>query len=310
MKKITFIGLGVMGFPMAGHLLQQQINQPNQSLHSFKVFNRNPQKMDYWLEEYQPLIKKAKEKKPELVVEKITPENLRVALADSDCICSCLGNDDDLRSVFLSGLLDSMSPKSLIIDHTTTSANIAREIAEIAKTKQISFLDAPISGGQVGAEKGSLSIMVGGDVGDFKKAYPIMQAYGKNIVHIGKVGSGQTTKMINQICIAGLLQGLSEGLAFGKKAGLDMDQVLSVISQGAAGSWQMKERGKTMIAGKYDFGFAVKWMIKDLGIALEEAERLGAKCDFTKKIKNLYEEIDNQGGTNWDTSSLMKLVDK
>lgn len=307
-KKVAFIGLGVMGYPMAGHWAKRLAKQLSQSSQEgeIRVYNRTQSRADSWMDR---VAQECRNIHPTIKVS--TSPNVIEAVQDIDVVATCLGGDPDLRMIYFDqSLIDTMKPGSLIIDHTTASAQIARQIHAAAKKKNIGFLDAPISGGQIGAENGTLSVMVGGDEKDFSRGLVHMEAYGKNIVHIGENGSGQTTKMVNQICIAGLLQGLAEGLAFGKKSGLDMERVMSVISKGASGSWQMEQRSSTMLSGKYDFGFAVKWMIKDLNIALEEAERIGANCHFTSEIKKLYEIIREQGGENYDTSSLMLLTDK
>jgi 3-hydroxyisobutyrate dehydrogenase-like beta-hydroxyacid dehydrogenase len=306
--KITFIGLGVMGFPMAGHLIKYQSNFKIKQPVTIMVYNRSVSKIKKWLKKYTPT-----NGSYDFPLQVKGVNNLKEAVSGADCVCACLGGgDEDLREIFLgrSGVVSYMKNKSLIIDHTTTSSYVAEEIHQAAKNKQIGFLDAPVSGGNIGAEKALLSIMVGGQEHDFKRGLPCMSTYGSNIVHVGETGSGQKAKMVNQICIAGLLQGLAEGLAFGKKAGLNMKKVLSVISQGAATSWQMKNRGESMLDGKYDFGFTVKWMLKDLTIALKEADKLGASCSLTKKIKLLYEQIKDKGYENLDTSSLMILTDR
>lgn len=307
-KKVAFIGLGVMGYPMAGHWAKRLAEQLSQSSQEgeIRVYNRTQNRADSWVDR---VAQECREIHPNIKVS--TSPNVIEAVQDSDVVATCLGGDPDLRMIYFDqGLIDTMKPGSLIIDHTTASAQIARQIHAAARKKNIGFLDAPISGGQIGAENGTLSVMVGGNEKDFARGLVHMEAYGQSIVHVGENGSGQTTKMVNQICIAGLLQGLAEGLAFGKKSGLDMEKVMSVISKGASRSWQMEQRSSTMLAGKYDFGFAVKWMIKDLSIALEEAGRIGANCHFASEIKKLYEIIREQGGENYDTSSLMLLTDK
>jgi len=286
-QNITFIGLGVMGYNMAGHLKKNNFNTT--------VYNRTSSVSEKWVKEFGG-------------VSKITAGE---AASNADIVCICVGQDEDLISVMdgKNGIVSNIKDNTIIIDHTTASADIARKYYQQGKESNFSFLDAPVSGGQTGAENGILSVMVGGDQDQFDKVKPIMSAYGKTIELIGNSGSGQLAKMINQICIAGLVQGLSEALAFGKKANLDMEKVLQVISKGAAQSWQMENRYKTMIKGEYEFGFAVNWMRKDLSICFNEAEKNGALLPVTKIVDKYYEEIQNNGGSRYDTSSLMTLVD-
>jgi len=286
-KKVSFIGLGVMGYPMAGYLKKNNFD--------VTVFNRTLSKAEKWSNEYNGNFSS-------------TPGD---AVADSDAIFICVGRDEDLRDVMEGpqGILNNSKKNSVIVDHTTASANIAREYYEICKNSNKFFLDAPVSGGQAGAENGQLSIMVGGDKNVFEIMKPVLSSYGKAIELIGETGSGQLTKMINQICIAGLVQGLSEAMAFGKKANLDMEKVLKVVSKGAAQSWQMENRYRTMIDGKFDYGFAVDWMRKDLSICFNEADKNGASLPVTKIVDKYYEEVQKNGGSRYDTSSLMTLVD-
>ncbi len=286
MTKTSFIGLGVMGYPMAGHL--------SKAGYQVNVFNRTSAKAERWVSEYKG------EKKQ-------TPKE---AAEGSDFVFSCVGNDDDLRSVVYGedGILSGMKQGAIYVDHTTASAEVAREIDIEAKKVSVQFLDAPVSGGQAGAENGSLTVMLGGEEGVFNKAKPVIEVYARAVTLLGTVGSGQLCKMVNQICIAGLLQSLSEGVAFGKRAGLDVDKVLDVISKGAAQSWQMENRGKTMIKDQFDFGFAVDWMRKDLEICLSEANNNGARLPVTALVNQFYKEIQNRDGNRWDTSSLIKLI--
>ena len=286
-KNVTFIGLGVMGYNMAGHLIKNNFNTT--------VYNRTSTVAEKWVKEFSGS-------------SQLTPGT---AVSKADIVFICVGRDEDLVSVMEGddGIIKNIKDNSIIIDHTTASSNIAKKYYQISKDNNFHFLDAPVSGGQAGAEKGILSIMVGGDEDQFNLAKPIMSSYGKTIELIGSAGSGQMAKMINQICIAGLVQGLSEALAFGKKANLDMEKVLQVISKGAAQSWQMENRYKTMLEGKYEFGFAVDWMRKDLSICFDEAEKNGASLPITKIIDKYYEEIQKNGGSRYDTSSLMTLVD-
>ncbi len=286
-KKVTFIGLGVMGYPMAGHLINNNFE--------VTVFNRTRAKSDSWVKKYQGLAQP-------------TPG---MASQNSEIVFICVGRDDDLRDVMEGddGIINNVKENSIIVDHTTSSANIAKEYFNICKSRKLHFLDAPISGGQAGAENGQLSIMIGGEKTPFEEVKPVLASYGKAIELIGPSGSGQLTKMINQICIAGLIQGLSEAMAFGKKSNLDMEKVLKVISKGAAQSWQMENRYKTMLEGKFNFGFAVDWMRKDLSICFDESKKNGSKLPITEIIDKYYAEIQSTGGRRFDTSSLMTLVD-
>ena len=287
-KNVTFIGLGVMGFPMAGHLKNNN--------YGVTVFNRTNSKSNKWVANYKGF-------------SKSTPGE---ASQNSEAIFTCVGRDDDLREVMEgnNGILNNVKEDTIIIDHTTASANIAREYYDVCKKSNLHFLDAPISGGQAGAENGKLSIMIGGEQEPYQKVKPVLESYGKAIELIGPSGSGQLTKMINQICIAGLVQGLSEALAFGKKSKLDMEKVLNVISKGAAQSWQMENRYKTMLEDKFDFGFAVDWMRKDLKIALDEGKKNNSPLPVTKIVDGYYEEIQKMGGNRWDTSSLIRRFRK
>ena len=282
MAKVAFLGLGVMGYPMAGHL-------KTKGGHDVRVYNRTFAKAEKWVSEFGGTACK-------------TPREAAV-------FC-CVGNDDDLRSVVLGddGGLAGMASGSIFVDNTTASAEVARELYNLAKDKNIGFIDAPVSGGQAGAENGALTVMCGGDEDIYEKAEPVIMAYAKASKLMGDSGSGQITKMVNQICIAGLVQGLAEGMNFGSRAGLDMEKVLDVISKGAAGSWQMENRGSTMVKGEFDFGFAVDWMRKDLNICLNEAKNNGARLPFTAMIDQLYAQVQARGGKRWDTSSLMHLL--
>ena len=290
MAKVAFLGLGVMGYPMAGHL-------KNKGGHDVTVYNRTAAKSAQWVKEYAGH-------------SAGTP---REAASECDLVMMCLGNDDDVRSVVYGedGALAGMKAGSILVDHTTASATLARELYEKCKEKGVQFVDAPVSGGQAGAVNGQLGIMCGGEQGVFDCAKAVLDVYAKSCVLIGEAGAGQLCKMVNQICIAGLLQGLGEALNFGKKAGLDLEKVISVISKGAAQSWQMENRWKTMDQHKFDgFGFAVDWMRKDLGICLEEAKHNGARLPVTALIDQFYAQVQQRGGGRWDTSSLMHLVAK
>ena len=286
--KVSFIGLGVMGYPMAGYI--------SKAGHNVTVYNRTKSKAEKWTKEYKGKIAK-------------TPEE---AAKDSDFVFTCVGNDDDLREVTVAdkGIFNTIKKNSIYIDNTTASAKVARELHKKAKACGFGFLDAPVSGGQAGAEKGALTVMVGGDKEDFDKAKNIIDCYSKKVQLLGPSGNGQLAKMVNQICIAGLVQGLSESLNFGLNAGLKMEDVIEVISKGAAQSWQMENRYKTMIEDKFDFGFAIDWMRKDLKIALEEAKKNNSPLPITKIIDGYYEEIQKMGGNRWDTSSLIKRFRK
>ncbi len=287
-KNVSFIGLGVMGYPMAGHLQNNGYN--------VTVYNRTTAKAEKWVEEYKGSMAK-------------TPGE---ASQNSEIVFMCVGRDEDIIEVMEGedGILSKVAEGSIIVDHTTASAEIARNYYQKLKDKKLSFLDAPVSGGQAGAENGVLSIMIGGDEKDYNTVKPVLTSYGKAIELIGPSGSGQISKMINQICIAGLVQGLSEAMAFGKKSNVDMEKVLSVISKGAAQSWQMENRYRTMLDGKFDYGFAVDWMRKDLSICFNEADKNGAILPITKIVDKYYEEVQKNGGNRFDTSSLMTLVDK
>ena len=286
-KNVTFIGLGVMGYNMAGHLKKNNYNTA--------VYNRTTSVADKWVKEFSGIAKS-------------TPGE---AASDAQVVFICVGRDEDLVSVMEgnNGIINNIKKNTIIVDHTTASADIARKYYQKAKDNNFHFLDAPVSGGQAGAENGTLSIMVGGDKENFQIVKPVLNSYGKTIELIGSTGSGQLAKMINQICIAGLVQGLSEAMAFGKKANLDMEKVLQVISKGAAQSWQMENRYKSMLKGEYGFGFAVDWMRKDLSICFNEAEKNGASLPVTKIVDKYYEQVQQNGGSRYDTSSLMTLVD-
>ena len=285
---VAFIGLGVMGYPMAGYI--------SKGGHNVTVYNRTGAKADKWLKDF-------KGKKSD------TPKD---AAKDADYVFTCVGNDNDLREVTFgeNGIFKSIKKGAVYIDNTTASATIAREIYSHAKKNGFGFLDAPVSGGQAGAENGALTVMVGGDQEDFDKALDKIDCYSKKVKLLGKSGSGQLAKMVNQICIAGLVQGLSEAINFGQKAGLNMEDVIEVISKGAAQSWQMENRYKTMLEDKFDFGFAVDWMRKDLKIAMEEAKNNGSLLPITEIIDKYYAEVQDMGGKRWDTSSLIKRFRK
>ncbi len=288
MKNAAFIGLGVMGAPMAGHLASKTDL-------AVTVYNRTFAKAENWTKSHKG--KSA-----------TTPAE---AARDADIIFICVGNDHDLEHVLTGaeGVIETVKPGAIIVDHTTVSADISRRMAQTFAVKNVQFLDAPVSGGQAGAEKGALSVMVGGDAAAFESVAPVIrQAYGKEVRLIGPSGAGQTAKMMNQICIAATVQGLSEALAFGQKAGLNMEEVLAVISKGAAQSWQMENRSPTMLQNKFDFGFALDWMIKDLGIAIEEANRHGAKLPGTLTILDYYKELSANGDGRLDTSALIKRL--
>lgn len=289
MAKVAFIGLGVMGYPMAGHL-------KTKGGHDVSVFNRTTSKAEKWVAEFGGQFGK-------------TPAE---AAKGADFVFTCVGNDDDLRAVTMGedGVLSTMEAGSVLIDNTTASAEVAKELAEAAQAKGCGFVDAPVSGGQAGAENGVLTVMVGGDDATFAKAEPVIQNFAKMVGHMGSVGAGQLTKMVNQICIAGLVQGLSEGINFGKSAGLDIEKVIEVISKGAAGSWQMENRYKTMNAGEYEHGFAVDWMRKDLGIVLDQANANGVSVPVTALVDQFYGDVQSMGGNRWDTSSLLARLEK
>ncbi len=289
MAVVAYLGLGVMGYPMAGHL-------KNKGGHDVTVYNRTPAKAEKWVAEHGGAMA-------------LTPKQ---AAEGKDFVFSCVGNDDDLRSVTVGpdGAFHGMKKGSTFIDNTTASAEVARELAAEAEKRGFFFLDAPVSGGQAGAENGVLTVMVGGADDVFETAKPVISAFARMVGLMGPVGAGQLTKMINQICIAGLVQGLAEAIHFSKKSGLDVEKVVDVISKGAAGSWQMENRHKTMNAGKYDFGFAVDWMRKDLGICLAEADRNGAKLPVTALVDQFYKDVQAMGGSRWDTSSLLARLEK
>jgi 3-hydroxyisobutyrate dehydrogenase len=285
---VSFIGLGVMGYPMAGHI--------SKGGHNVTVFNRTKSKAEKWIKEHKGKLAE-------------TPKD---AVKDSEFIFTCVGNDNDLREVTFgeNGLFKSAKKNCIYIDNTTASAEIAKELYKTAKAKDFDFLDAPVSGGQAGAENGTLTVMIGGDSKPYKKAEPVINCYSKKMKLLGSSGSGQLAKMVNQICIAGMVQGLSEAINFGINAKLNMKEVIEVISKGAAQSWQMENRHKTMIDDKFDYGFAVNWMRKDLKIAMEEAKRNNSPLPITKIIDEYYGEVQKMGGNRWDTSSLIKRFRK
>jgi 3-hydroxyisobutyrate dehydrogenase len=289
MAKVAFLGLGVMGYPMAGHL-------KNKGGHDVTVYNRTSAKADKWVAQFGGNSAK-------------TP---KAAAEGQDFVMCCVGNDDDLRQVTLGsdGALAGMKKGSVFVDHTTASAEIAREIYKAGKERGVEVIDAPVSGGQAGAENGVLTVMCGGDAATFERAKPVIDSYARACNLMGAPGSGQLAKMVNQICIAGLVQGLSEGLHFAQKAGLDIEKLIATISKGAAQSWQMENRYKTMTDGKFDFGFAVDWMRKDLGICLSEARRNGAHLPVTAVVDQFYSEVQSMGGKRWDTSSLIARLNR
>jgi 3-hydroxyisobutyrate dehydrogenase len=288
MAKVAFLGLGIMGYPMAGHLQKKG--------HAVTVFNRTAGKAAKWVAEFGG-------------ASASTP---KLAAAGQDFVFACVGNDDDLRSVIIGsdGALEGCGKGTVLVDHTTASAQVAREIHASAEARDVGFVDAPVSGGQAGAENGTLTVMCGGDTRDFERAEPVIAAYAKACRLMGPAGSGQLTKMVNQICIAGLVQALAEGLHFAERAGLDPSAVVEVISKGAAQSWQMDNRSKTMIAGAFDFGFAVDWMRKDLAICLDEARRNGATISVAALVDQFYSEVQKLGGGRWDTSSLVARLER
>ena len=289
MKNIAFIGLGVMGFPMAGHLSSKNNNL------NIKVYNRSLSKSEKWISKYNGVLTKSPAE----------------AAEDCDIVFMCVGNDYDVEDVVKgkNGIMNSIPANTIIIDHTTASAKIARELYNYCKkTNNVSFMDAPVSGGQAGAENGQLTIMLGGDEATYGKIEPLLKSYAKNSTLVGQSGSGQLAKMVNQICIAGLLQGLSEAINFGQKVNLDIEKVIGVIKDGAASSWQMQNRYQTMSNDEFNFGFAVEWMRKDLKICLEQADEVGARLPITAIIDQFYSNIVNIGGKRWDTSSLIKLL--
>jgi 3-hydroxyisobutyrate dehydrogenase len=285
-QRVAFIGLGVMGFPMAGHLAKAG--------HSVTVYNRSAAKAQTWCAEF------GGQHKP-------TP---REAAQSADIVFACVGNDDDLQAITLGadGAFAGMQPGAIFVDHTTASADVARKLCGAAQKLGLAFIDAPVSGGQAGAQNGALTVMCGGDAAAFDKVQAVGMAFAKAFTLMGESGSGQLTKMVNQICIAGLLQGLSEAIAFGQKAGLSMEQALDVIGKGAAQSWQLDNRGKTMVNNQFEFGFAVDWMRKDLGLVLDEAKRNGARLPVTALVDQFYADVQAQGGNRLDTSSLIKRL--
>ncbi|MBI3347860.1 MAG: NAD(P)-dependent oxidoreductase [Burkholderiales bacterium] len=285
-RRVAFLGLGVMGHPMAGHLARAG--------HQVTVYNRTAAKAEAWAKAYGGSFA-------------ATPAE---AAKDAEFVFCCVGNDDDLRSVVLGdvGAFAGMAAGAVFVDHTTASAEVARELYAVAAAKGLHFIDAPVSGGQAGAVNGALTVMCGGDAAPFESARPLALAFAKAVTLLGGPGSGQLAKMVNQICIAGVVQGLSEAVRFGQNAGLDMVQVLDVIGKGAAQSWQMDNRGKTMVEGKFDFGFAVDWMRKDLGLVLDEARRNGSRLPLTALVDQFYADVQAQGGNRWDTSSLIKRL--
>lgn len=286
MAKVAFLGLGVMGFPMAGHLAAKG--------HAVTVYNRSPAKAEAWVARHGGRAAP-------------TP---RAAAEGADFVMACVGNDDDLRSICIGpdGAFAGMPMGAVFVDHTTVSAQVTREVAAVAADLELGYVDAPVSGGQAGAENGVLSVMCGGSEADYARAEPVIAAYARICRRMGDVGAGQLAKMVNQICIAGLVQGLSEGLAFAEKAGLDIPQLVEVISQGAAGSWQMGNRHATMAEDRFDFGFAVDWMRKDLGIVLAAGNQIGASLPVTALVDQFYKDVQNMGGGRWDTSSLIKRL--
>jgi 3-hydroxyisobutyrate dehydrogenase len=288
MAKVAFLGLGVMGYPMARHL--------NQKGHEVTVYNRTTAKAEKWVGEFGGKVGR-------------TPAE---AAKGQDIVFACVGNDDDLRSVTLGedGAFGAMGRGAIFVDHTTASAEVARELSAAAKERGFDFLDAPVSGGQAGAENGQLTVMVGGEQAPFDKAQPVIMSFAKACRLLGPAGSGQLAKMMNQICIAGVVQGLAEAIHFGKRAGMDIEAVIEVISKGAAQSWQMENRYKTMNADKFDFGFAVNWMRKDLGIVLDEARGNGAKLPLTALVDQFYADVQAMGGQRWDTSSLIARLER
>ena len=289
-RKVAFLGLGVMGYPMAGHLALAG--------HEVTVYNRTATKSIAWNADYASAGGQKHAKTP------------REAAVGADLVFCCVGNDDDLRAVTLGadGAFAGMKPGAVFVDHTTASAEVARELYTAAQALGLQFVDAPVSGGQAGAQNGQLTVMCGGDASAFDAARPVAAAFSRAFTLLGESGSGQLAKMVNQICIAGLVQGLSEAVAFGQNAGLNMQQVLDVIGKGAAQSWQMDNRGKTMVEGKFDFGFAVDWMRKDLGLVLDEARRNGSRVPVTALVDQFYADVQKMGGNRWDTSSLIQRL--
>ena len=293
-QRVTFLGLGVMGYPMAGHLALAG--------HQVTVYNRSPAKAQSWVQEFAG--------HASTLGAHTSAPSPREAAKGADIVFCCVGNDDDLRSVVLGsdGAFAGMHAGAVLVDHTTASAKVARELCAQAHALGLQFVDAPVSGGQAGAQNGMLTVMCGGQRAAFDAAQAAAMAFSRAFTLLGESGAGQLAKMVNQIAIAGLVQGLSEAVAFGQKAGLDMEQVLDVIGKGAAQSWQMDNRGKTMVADKFDFGFAVDWMRKDLGLVLDEAKRNGARLPVTALVDQFYADVQNMGGRRWDTSSLIKRL--
>ncbi len=293
-KRVAFLGLGVMGYPMAGHLALAG--------HQVTVFNRTPAKAQSWVQEFAG--------HASTLGAHASAPTPRQAAQGADMVFCCVGNDEDLRSVVLGsdGALAGMHAGAVLVDHTTASAQVARQLYAQAQTLGLHFVDAPVSGGQAGAQNGMLTVMCGGEAAAFEAAQATAMAFSRAFTLLGDSGAGQLAKMVNQIAIAGLVQGLSEAVAFGQKAGLDMEQVLDVIGKGAAQSWQMDNRGKTMVADKFDFGFAVDWMRKDLGLVLDEAKRNGARLPVTALVDQFYADVQQMGGRRWDTSSLIKRL--
>ncbi|SBT16992.1 2-hydroxy-3-oxopropionate reductase [Marinomonas gallaica] len=286
--KVSFLGLGTMGYPMAGHV--------SRAGHDVTVYNRTPSKAQKWLEAYSGAMA-------------LTPESAANA---SDIVLTCVGNDDDLRQLYLGeqGALASAQPGTLFIDHTTASAEVAKELAEAAEAKACRFLDVPVSGGQAGAENGVLTIMIGGSQADIDEAQPVLECFAKAYTRMGEVGAGQLTKMVNQILVGGVLSGLSEGIRFAQQAGLDIETLVETLKYGAAGSWQLENRGATMAKDEFDFGFAIEWMHKDLGIALAQAQRMGLTLPYTQVIDSDYQGLIEDGRGRQDTSVLIKALDK
>ncbi len=290
MARCAFVGLGVMGYPMAGHLVAAG--------HGVTVFNRTPERAEQWLERYAS------------DGDARTAPTPAEAAGDAEVVFVCVGDDDDVRAVTTApdGALGAMAAGSVLVDHTTASADLARELHAAAAARGVGFVDAPVSGGQSGAENGTLTVMCGGDPEVFVRVEPLVSAYARSVTLLGPAGSGQLTKMVNQICIAGLLQALAEGIDFARRAGLDVDRVLEVISGGAAGSWQMQNRGRTMARRRFDFGFALDWMRKDLGICLAEADRNGSSLPVTALVDQFYAQLQRRGHGRWDTSALIELL--
>ena len=292
--RVAFLGLGVMGFPMAGHLALAG--------HQVTVYNRTTTKSIAWCEDFA----RASGQND----QNTSAQTPRLAVQAADIIFCCVGNDNDLRSVTIGpdGAFAGMKPGAVFVDHTTASASVARELSTLARHEGLQFVDAPVSGGQAGAQNGLLTVMCGGDATAFETVKPVAMAFSRAFTLLGESGAGQLAKMVNQICIAGLVQGLSEAIAFGQRAGLDMNQVLDVIGKGAAQSWQLDNRGKTMVADQFEFGFAVDWMRKDLGLVLDEAKRNGARLPVTALVDQFYADVQQMGGNRWDTSSLIKRL--